>query len=466
MIASSSLGKAGYSCFIVSPPISSSFFWLGMFFYILPLFIIEIYNIYVFQFLAKMLRQIPSSEHLLQRFTRYCAVHVILPGLRVQLSFSLFYVQCPMYRWYINRFLTVVITTKALLLLNRMQGYVTVSVAGSRVGFFLSLFMAAGAPLQGLGDFIIYRVGRATVTRARSSTTDSSIRGGHFSSTHSVDISRVGDSLHAYRDDEDGLGIRPHSTYALSHASTPPSRIEMTDRLHSFTDLKHNDSARVLERDDDDVSRGIVGKPGNGSSWWRSLIRRFIPAAATADMFVGPSITYSPMGRTELTGAPAGYTGNAGVGSMVQSNSLGLIPPRLQERPTMRRGSNGSDDSLGCENAHTPLTHTNNSLDTSFQSSNTVALPAVAMAGGLAAAAASVMGSPSGVMSPTSDPLMQRFSILDSDEEEDKEENADFDGGVVEVEHRNSSQNANVNTPATSEHACRSLVPNAGASIS
>jgi hypothetical protein len=79
MIASSSVGKAGYSCFIVSPPISSSFFWLGMFFYILPLFVIEIYNIYVFQFLAKMLRQIPSSEHLLHRFTRYWAAYDLSP---------------------------------------------------------------------------------------------------------------------------------------------------------------------------------------------------------------------------------------------------------------------------------------------------------------------------------------------------------------------------------------------------
>jgi hypothetical protein len=157
---------------------------------------------------------------------------------------------------------------------------------------------------------------------------------------------------------------------------------------------------------------------------------------------------------------------------MAQSNSLGLIPPRMPEAPTMRRGSNGSDDSLGFENVHTPLTHTSDSLETSFQRPNTAAaLPTAAMAGGLAAAAASVLGSPSGVMSPTSEPLMQRFSILDSDDEEDKEEeigNADMDGRVAE--HRNSSHSVSGNTPATptttpmtSEYVRRSPVPGAGA---
>lgn len=91
--------------------------------FFVPLLLVELFNLYVFRFLAKTLRNLPRSNELLIRFTRY---------------------------------LVVVIAIKAVFLVTRMKSI----VAPDNRGLVLLVFVVAGPPLQGLGDYLIYSGGR------------------------------------------------------------------------------------------------------------------------------------------------------------------------------------------------------------------------------------------------------------------------------------------------------------------
>jgi hypothetical protein len=91
--------------------------------YFVPLLLVELFNLYVFRFLAKTLGNLPRSNELLIRFTRY---------------------------------LVVVIAIKAVFLVTRLKSIVA---PGNRE-FVLLAFVVAGPPLQGLGDYLIYTGGR------------------------------------------------------------------------------------------------------------------------------------------------------------------------------------------------------------------------------------------------------------------------------------------------------------------
>eukprot|EP00607_Mallomonas_marina_P008830 CAMPEP_0182419316 /NCGR_PEP_ID=MMETSP1167-20130531/3773_1 /TAXON_ID=2988 /ORGANISM="Mallomonas Sp, Strain CCMP3275" /LENGTH=333 /DNA_ID=CAMNT_0024594155 /DNA_START=770 /DNA_END=1772 /DNA_ORIENTATION=+ len=106
------------SCWIVNQEIFAK-----MLFYLLPLVLVELYNVYVLQYLARALRGLPQEfgGQLLTRFRRY---------------------------------LVMVIWTRAMFLLHRGQ------VLFSREGrdmFVLTLVSSLGAPLLGLVDACIFR---------------------------------------------------------------------------------------------------------------------------------------------------------------------------------------------------------------------------------------------------------------------------------------------------------------------
>jgi hypothetical protein len=67
LFTSISPDEESYSCNIVMTNLPS---WFALCIYIIPLFITEMYNISVFRFLAKTLRQIPLGNDLLNKFTR------------------------------------------------------------------------------------------------------------------------------------------------------------------------------------------------------------------------------------------------------------------------------------------------------------------------------------------------------------------------------------------------------------
>lgn len=133
MLSTNSAGpNLGTSCWIVtssstfSSPMSSSSLlplWAATIIYLIPLLLIEAYNAYVFQFLAKTLKHIPAGEDLLSRFTRYLSINL---GI------------------------------KAIFFLARAIS-LFVPIESADTAFSLYAFVLISMPLQGVGDFAIFR---------------------------------------------------------------------------------------------------------------------------------------------------------------------------------------------------------------------------------------------------------------------------------------------------------------------
>jgi len=140
MLGTSSAGPSGsHLCWVATDRAYNDSIlplWIAILLYLLPLFLIECYNIYVFRFLAKTLRQIPSADSLLNRLTRYLAI---------------------------------VIGTKFLFLLTRA----TRLAVPSNTIFAIGVFTITGAPMQGIGDYLIFRDGERSSTSATYSSTSS-----------------------------------------------------------------------------------------------------------------------------------------------------------------------------------------------------------------------------------------------------------------------------------------------------
>lgn len=100
--------------------------WVNVLLYLLPLIVLEAYNIHVFRFLARTLRQMPLAEGdaVFSRFKRY---------------------------------LYIVVWTRAMFLLNRGQMLFPEMSGGEVASLVLVLISSLGAPLQGLGDAAIFR---------------------------------------------------------------------------------------------------------------------------------------------------------------------------------------------------------------------------------------------------------------------------------------------------------------------
>lgn len=126
MLATASAGPSGsHLCWVATdraendstlPLLAAALLFLA------PLLAVEVYQLVVFRFLARTLRQIPSAGPLLRRFTRVLA---LLIGSK-----------------------TVLLLTRALRLF----------VPGNTV-FAIGVFSVIGAPLQGLADYLIFKVG-------------------------------------------------------------------------------------------------------------------------------------------------------------------------------------------------------------------------------------------------------------------------------------------------------------------
>lgn len=123
MLATLSAGPSGsHFCWIATDREDNASvlpLYLAIVLYLLPLALVEVYHLVVFRFLAKTLGQIPTSGILLKKFTRV---------------------------------LTILITTKTLLLLART---LRLFVPANTV-FAIGVFSVIGAPLQGLGDYLIF----------------------------------------------------------------------------------------------------------------------------------------------------------------------------------------------------------------------------------------------------------------------------------------------------------------------
>jgi len=106
--------------------------WAKIVLYLIPLVLFEIYNIYVCVILVRALVNIPvtlGGDHLLRK---------------------------------LNWYLLIIVWTRALCLLNRAQ--ILFSHQSSSAQMFAMLLLSAlGAPLQGLGDALIFRSGRGDV---------------------------------------------------------------------------------------------------------------------------------------------------------------------------------------------------------------------------------------------------------------------------------------------------------------
>lgn len=123
MLATFSNGYSGHACWLVTTSSSQSYqsvlpLWAAVLFYLIPLIMIQIFNMYVFRFLFKALRNIPFSKLLLSRFTRS---------------------------------ISIVIALKFILLLNRS----VLLLLPNHTHFALSVLEVTGYPLQALGDCII-----------------------------------------------------------------------------------------------------------------------------------------------------------------------------------------------------------------------------------------------------------------------------------------------------------------------
>ena len=127
----SASGPYSNTCWIITSNATNSSnlsLYSALLIYILPLLLCEAYNIHVFRFLANTLKRIPNGNALLNRFTRY---------------------------------LSIVIGTKALYLLTRIAMlFAPLSSAGSSSSIWsliLSILVVISGPIQGCGDFIIFR---------------------------------------------------------------------------------------------------------------------------------------------------------------------------------------------------------------------------------------------------------------------------------------------------------------------
>ena len=137
-ILSSASGPYSNSCWIITSNASNPYndtsnlsklsLFSALLIYILPLLFCEAYNIHVFRFLANTLKRIPNGNALLNRFTRY---------------------------------LSIVIGTKAFYLFTRVAilfaPLSSVGSSSSTWSLILSTLVIISGPIQGCGDFIIFR---------------------------------------------------------------------------------------------------------------------------------------------------------------------------------------------------------------------------------------------------------------------------------------------------------------------
>lgn len=124
MLATSSAGPSGsHFCWVATDraendsvlPLSAA-----IILFLLPLLIVELYHLAVFRFLARTISQIPSAGPLLRRFTRVLA---LLVGCKT-----------------------------ALLLARALRLFVP-----SNSSFAIGIISVIGAPLQGLGDYLVFK---------------------------------------------------------------------------------------------------------------------------------------------------------------------------------------------------------------------------------------------------------------------------------------------------------------------
>eukprot|EP01041_Mallomonas_annulata_P006730 gene6729-13628_t len=132
------------SCWVVNDNIPAK-----VMLYLLPMILVEGYNIFVFQFIGRTLQRLPTdgADRLFRRFRRY---------------------------------LIVVIWTRGMFLINRGQNLFS---HGGKELFALTLLASLGAPLQGLGNAIIFRDSITTnINTTPTMTVDSS--GGNSAYSH------------------------------------------------------------------------------------------------------------------------------------------------------------------------------------------------------------------------------------------------------------------------------------------
>lgn len=137
MLATQSAGPTGsHFCWIVTDfednesilPLS-----VAVLLYLIPLVAIEMYQLVMFRFLSRTLKQIPGSGALLRKFTRILAI---------------------------------LIGTKTLFLLARSVRM----LSPSNSAFSVSVFCIIVAPLQGLADYLVFKDTSSASPRSRAAT--------------------------------------------------------------------------------------------------------------------------------------------------------------------------------------------------------------------------------------------------------------------------------------------------------
>jgi phosphate/sulfate permease len=125
LLATSSAGFYSHDCWLIVMPSQSSHMPLAVavLLYLFPLIGLVLYNIRVFRFLAKTISQIPFSQSLLRRFTRYLSIVIAVKA--------------------------VFVVSRALLLFS-----------GESINFAALLFVVLSGPLQGIGDFFVLIQGK------------------------------------------------------------------------------------------------------------------------------------------------------------------------------------------------------------------------------------------------------------------------------------------------------------------
>ena len=227
MLATLSAGPSGsHFCWIATDREDNASvlpLYLAIVLYLLPLALVEVYHLIVFRFLAKTLGQIPTSGILLKKFTRV---------------------------------LTILITTKTLLLLART---LRLFVPANTV-FAIGVFSVIGAPLQGLGDYLIFNRAAAGAAGAAHYEAISSSRGSTGSSGSGSAGKGVGVGL--------GLGVGV-GVGGVETIGAPPRRLALAVEMTSTP--TYNPLAQSFEADPGEQrerhysSVSLLGGGGGGS---------------------------------------------------------------------------------------------------------------------------------------------------------------------------------------------------------
>jgi len=195
-----------------------AFIFVNLSLYLLPLVIVQIFNVYVFRFLSKTLRYMPTVNDLQQKFTRY---------------------------------LLVVIITKAVFIISRFKNI----VAPENQSLALTVVMLLGPPIQGLGDFFIYQSSRegrelyrhtqlvSHSTHSTNSSTNSTAL--MLATPHTPTHSPMTAQIMKYRDD-DGEETDLKGSLELNSRV----RLERSFSNTSRDNLNNDNTSSTLESDD------------------------------------------------------------------------------------------------------------------------------------------------------------------------------------------------------------------------